>query len=381
MDNETPIHEDGSPEVDNAGDPNAESTPVDPRMAVMEAVAGQADEERTIPVGTRQEDMPMGEPVNHPEDMQGESADLEPGLAYQEQMHEEPGPNALPEELADDPLAEFIELNDAGEPMFRTVVNGQLQLIPLDRARAQVQKQESADQRLQSAHQWQTQLEQRESAVAAREAQLKQSLETMHDQAAPPSQVDAGPDDETLEGEARKLVKGLFTGSEDEAAAQLVELLKANRGAGTATPQVDPEQIAQQAVAAARQQLTAEQRESDVRSGFEQFEQDYPEIAADDQLFRFADSMTDAIVAEHPDWMPSKVMLEAGKRVREWVKSQRDEAASEQPDRPDDRQERKRQLRPIPRARQGVPEAEPAERPDTPADMLADIRKSRGQVV
>ena len=90
--------------------------------------------------------------------------------------------------------------------------------------------------------------------------------------------------------------------------------------------------------------------------------------------------MTDQIVEENPDMMPSEVMLEAGKRAREWVKNLKGEETSEPSEQPNnDRQERKRQLTPLPRARQGRQESETEETPETPADIMAEIRASRGQ--
>jgi hypothetical protein len=356
----------GNDTVDKS-DETSEDRAVDPRLAIMEQIAARNDEDRRIQSGTRQEDMPAGEPV--PE-FEADDSTIESGLESQESFIEDAeDPEGLPEEYEDDPLAEFIEMQ-GDEPMFRTVVNGQQQLIPLEQARATIQKNHAADQRLQEASRIQQDLAYREQKLVERENELLERSQTPEPSADVP--------DEQLVDAARNVVGELFTGTQDEAAEKLADLLLKTRGVKTTS--VDPQQIAAQAVTAARQQLAAEQRDQDAHSGYKKFTKDYPEIAADDMLFRLADSMTDEIAQNHPDWMPSAVMLEAGKRTREWVKSQ-DKKASEQTPAQDDRRERKRNLRRVPRARQGVQPAEPVERQETPTDFMAEIRKARGQVV
>lgn len=355
--------------IDN-NDEQAQDQPEDPRLAVMERIADQNNDERAIQAGSmKQEDMPAGEPV--PE-FEAEDEAIESGLDSQETIQGE-----LPAEYEDDPLAEFIEM-DGDEPMFRAVVNGQQQLIPLEKARADLQKNVAADQRLREAAQVQANLEDREKAIAAREAELQAKLQTMHSEVSPP-QGEEPQSDEALTDEARSVVKELFTGSEEDAAAKLADLLLKNRGAAQVSTSMDPEAIARAAVVAAKQELSAEAQEKDVKKGYKKFLDDYPEIAADDNLFAFADGLTSKIEAEHPDWMPSEVMLEAGKRTREWVESQKgDKKASEQDPAQNDRSERKRKLRRVPRARQGAEPRESETPEETPNSIIAEMRKQRG---
>jgi len=354
--------------VDNE-DGQEQDQAVDPRMAIMERMADLNNEERAIrPGSVKQEDMPAGEPVPELEDEV-----IETGLESQETI----GEDQLPEEYADDPLAEFIEMQ-GDEPMFRTVVNGQQQLIPLEKARADLQKGMAADQRLREAATVQARLEDREKAIVAREQELQAKLQGMHTAATPPQRGEEPQSDESLTEEARSVVKELFTGSEEDAAAKLADLLLKSRGAAQVSTSMDPAQIAQAAVAAAKQELSVEAQAKDVTKGYKKFVEDYPEIAADDNLFAFADGLTSKIEAEHPDWMPSEVMLEAGKRTREWVESQKgDKKTSEQDPAQNDRTERKRKLRRVPRARQG---AEPKENTpeETPGSIIAEMRKARG---
>lgn len=397
----SPIQEDGN-SGQPAADPSEENqepkaTVHDDRNALIEAATVRNHEERTAENAAAGFDVNSNvhqpntapEPDEDPLDgfrpaadapaQQAAPANVSEGLVDREVLHvegEQPAAQ-VPEEFADDPLFEFLAMDENDQVVFRAKVNGEEQLIPLDKARATIQKHEAADARLQNANKQQAALDAREATVALREQDLQTRLQTMH--TAPnqseQSSADAVQDDESLEKEAREMVSGIFTGTEDEAAAKLVSLMKKNRGA-QATP-VDPKVIAAEAVTAARQQLTTEARNKDIDDGYASFSNDYPEILADDNLYRYADGLTDTIRTEHPDWAPSKVMLEAGKRTREWVQSMK---TPTQPNQPNDREERKQRLRPIPRLRRGTPEGEAPERVDTPSSVLDEIRASRGQV-
>ena len=197
--------------VDN--DSEAGETPrVDPRLAIMQAVADQNDSDREILQGTRQEDMPMGEPV--PEfdaDDETIASVLDSQVPMYEESKQEDG---LPESYADDPLSEFIQM-DGDQPMFRTVVNGQQQLIPLEQARASIQKNAAADDRLREAARVSRDLEARETAIRQREAELVARVNEPVPSKDAPAQTN-----EQLTEKAREVVSELFTGTQDDAAAK-----------------------------------------------------------------------------------------------------------------------------------------------------------------
>jgi hypothetical protein len=374
-----PIHaEDGSPLREEAQterafnhpmsahgtDPESEvEETIDPRMAMIESLADQANEERMAPEGAV---------------LTGLAPEVPEGYTPEENVIVdpiEPDSEGLPAEYADDPLAKFIVM-DGDNPMFKTTYEGEETLIPLEKAQREMQKHVAADIRLRQNTEWQRTLEAREAQLRQNTVALAENLRTR--QESPPSTPAVDVDDKSLEAEAREVVSGLFTGTEDEAAAKLADLLKKNRG--PTTPAVDTNQIVQQAVQATRQQISAEAKDADVKSGFKQFSSDYPEIMADENLFGYADSMTTDIAAENPNWMPSEVMLEAGKRVREWVQSMKAPEPAPEAQQNNDRLERKQQLRPLPRIRQGTQESAPIEQPQTPSQMMEEIRAARGQI-
>lgn len=344
--------------------------PVNPRDAIFDQMDEMIDRQRAEEMETTVDEFNRDETV----------LELEPGLSSQDQMHQQAAEEGteLPDDLKSDPLADYIVMNGEA-PMFKTKVDGEEQLIPLDAAKNQLQKHVAAEIRLQQAATERKNLEARAAALAENEAAFNARQQAA--EASPPSVV-SDVSDQDLEAEAREVVKTLFTGSETEAVEGLTELLGKTRQAPG--PQVDPQEVANQAVAAARQQLEAERaqeaaafREKDLNTGFEQFSKEYPDIVGDVNLFRYADGMTDTIEVEHPDWAPSKVMAEAGKRTRSWVESMK--APSEAERQPSDRHNRKRNLTPMPRARSGTQEAPAEAAAETPQSMMEEIRAARGQ--
>jgi hypothetical protein len=353
---------------------------VNPRDAIMEAMDARIDEQRKAEMAELElppsEESPFDEAQLRKEAQEEqEGLELEPGLQTQERMHEpEPEEKALPKELQDDPLAEYIVM-DKNKAMFRTKVDGEDRLIPLETARATLQKHVAADIRLQQAAKERKELEAREEAIRQNEAALQAKLSS------PPS-VEADVSDQDLQLEARAVVNTLFTGSEDEAVESLTSLLAKTRQAKG--PQVDSNELVNQAVARAKAELLAERerealaaKQKDINSGFEKFSEDYPEIVGDVNLFRYADGMTDTIVAEHPDWAPSQVMAEAGVRTRAWIASLKGEPPAEAA--PNDRHNRKRNLTPMPQSRSAVQERQAPEPVETPQSILEQMRGARGQ--
>lgn len=271
-----------------------------------------------------------------------------------------------PEPEPVDPFAEFGVVID-GKAMVKLKVDGKEELMPLETARATLQKHEAADRRLQQAAEQAKDLQRREAALQAREAEVLAKLSK------PVSHPPEDADDPDLDEEMKQVAHSILNSTEDEIAATLKKVLTRRQ----ATPAVDVDEIVSKAAQTAEQRVVERSRAEGVAQGWQQFQATYPDIASDPRLFAVADKMTDDIAAEHPEWAPAQVMLESGKRTKEWVASF---APAPEP-KPSDRQKAKEQLRPMPQSRTGrVPAAEP-EKPKTHADILAEVRKARGQTV
>lgn len=362
---------------------------VNPRDAILESLEGKIQKSREEQIAeynaqVREEAAEAAELEERPPDPPPPAA--ADGAAERAPMHEPPpAQQPLPEHLADDPLAEFIQMHE-GRPMFKAKIDGQDMLIPLDRARTQIQKHEAAEVRLQSASELNRQLTAREETVRQNEASLQARLEQATQ--TPPSPAPAEDvDEDALHAEAKNIVSQLFTADEDTAADKLATFLidrtrtPASAPAAAAAP-IDQNAIVQQAAQSAVATISKKQRDDDIREGYKTFQKDYPNIMADANLYAMADNMTDAIEKEHPDWSPSQIMLESGKRTQAWVE-QMQGATTPEPQIPtESRQERKEGLVPIPtpagaaQRELGAEDEEPAQ---TPADVVAEMREGRGQ--
>jgi len=374
-----------NPKLDPAQKPNAEEY-VNPRDAILDSMEEKIDASRQQDVSQynaelrgeleREGEMPVAPDPKVPTDAGG-AASVQP-------MHEpSPEPGAAPQQSDD--LAEHIVMHE-GQPMFKAKVDGQDMLIPLDRARQQIQKHEAAELRLQNAANMQRQLETREAALQQNEAALQTRMTQLTQ--APPSAGTTDVDDpEALLGEAKELVSSLFTQDEDTAALNLAKLLSKSRAptAQASAPVIDEAQLVARAATVAVAQMTKQQIEEDAKTGFKQFREDYPDIMRDRNLYAMADAMTDEIAAENPDWKPSEVMVESGNRVRKWVGEMKGDEPADPNPKPkvtlEDRQQRKENLVPIPAAGSAQQQElhEDDDQAETPADIIAGIRDGRGQ--
>ena len=334
------------------------SADVDPRAAALAAdMAREARGEQTTAERVRAGDAPAAEL----EDADSGAGDAAEATAREAVRISNKGA---------DPLGEYV-VRVEGKPMFKTIVNGAEVLVPLDRARMQLQKHLAADIRLQQAAERQKQLDAREQSIRNVEATLKT-------RSAHPSATVPVVDDAALDTEAVELVRSLVSEPEGKAAARLAKTLKSIRAS---QPQVDTQSIVKQASAEAVRTIAASQHEEALGEGFSQFTKDYPDIAGDSDLFALADRKTTAIAAENPKWSPQQVMAEAGKQTREWMKSLGVPAKGAAPaDAPNNRQQRKQTLVPMPQPRSARPAAtDEVTTEQTPQDAMAEIRKSRGQ--
>ncbi len=345
-----------------------------PRDAIIANVEQKLQQEREGDIKDYQEALHEEETPTDPD-----------GAASVAPLHDESPPEAppaLPQDLEGDPLADYVVMHE-GKPMFKVRVDGQDMMMPLDRARQQIQKHEAAEVRLQNAAALQRQLDERAQALEENEAAFNAKIA---EQTTPPPVDVEIDDDDTLLAEAKDVLTTMFQGNEDDAAQKLTTLLKQTRTpAQPQAPVIDPKAIVKEATAAAVQEISDADKQRDLQTGYAQFKNDFPDIIGDQNLYVMADRMTDEIQAEHPDWLPSQLMQESGKRTRDWVAKMKGNTSQEPPidtDTNTTRQERKEDLVPIPTAAAGAqqPLGEPGEEPEqTPQEVIAEMRESRGQ--
>lgn len=379
MTSQDPTRKDGSAE-ENAADPNvnpdqaldtgdetgagSEQKPVDPREAIFKKATEWNRQDREAPEGSVLNGLAPEVP------------ETDDGAAERAPMHGEPAKNAhLPEHLQDDPLADFIVM-DGDSPAMRLKVDGREQLIPLDKARVELQKREAADRRLQEAAEWRKENERRAKELDEREARLAEQ------EAAPrPDDASAEEAKKELARKARELVGSLYTEDEDTAAEKLAALLMAHQGSGSPVPQVDVDAIAKAAAAQAAQRIADEDLRKKQVEAWNTFETEFPEIVADEDMFAVADRISTRIAAEDPNLSPIDVMRAAGRQTLEKFRLSRNEPEPGTPSSMDARRDRKRELQPMPRttSRPAQMGAVEEDRPSSPSDVIAEMRKARGQ--
>jgi hypothetical protein len=326
------------------------------------------------------------------------------GAASREAMHppeDLPAAEEIPAELAGDPLAEYIVMQN-GQPMFQMKIDGQMRLIPLDQARRELQIGTAAAIRMNEATAIKQSLDERELRVTAQEAALKTRMETAPaSPSAAPVTPPTGLSDEDLYDEANEIFNTAFSGTEEDAAKKLAKsLIKIRDAATTSTqPPIDTQAIVRQAATVAVSAVDERDRKKDVHQGYDSFKKDYPDIMNDPHLYKMADDMTDEIAREHPEWDISQVMDESGKRTRAWVNNLKGIEDTDNPAPPptdentnavttlptqETRQERKSGLVRMPAAATGAVHQEVTVEDDaeqSPLEALNELKAARGQPV
>lgn len=335
--------------------------PVNPRDALIEGFAAKVSARH---VAEQTEAIEQGIVTDEPEE-KAEAETLPPGGADKEDEGTVAPAADKDVPAASDPLAGFVHIED-GKAVVKLKVDGVERTIPVEQARATLQKNMSADARLQEAAQRRKELDAQEARLQAKSAELATRELKLKTQLPP---ADAG--DPDLDQDADALADTLLTGTKEEVATKFKTVLKKIR---QAPAPVDKSAIVSEVV----QTVTASQKEAltreAVRRDLEKFDTDFPEIKADKKLAAVADAISDEVKTEHPDWSLSQILAETGTRTRAFVQPKVAAPATT-----GNRQERKEKLRPMPSARAATPEAKKEDRPATAADTVAEIRRARGQ--
>ena len=244
------------------------------------------------------------------------------------------------------------------EPEALTVkVDGIEQQIPIDQARATIQKNMAADKRLNDAALKQQQLQEWEQRLAVREQQLQQ---------APPPSMEGD-----IQVKLQAAVDALYDGDTDDAVKALSEVI-----GGRTSATLNPDEISKKATEQVMQTLAKREFNAERDRGVEQFKSDYADIASDPHLWDMTDLKTVELMTQHPEWSPTQIINEAGRQTRQWVQQLSGQSPTP------NRAERKSQLQTLPRSTGSVAYQPPARNtePSTPQQVIADMKQARGQV-
>lgn len=239
-------------------------------------------------------------------------------------------------------------------------VDGEERIETLDKIARSVQKDAAASKRLEEAARRAQELEQRERDLILREQNLR--LSQNNRDVAQPS---ASPSNEDVVQMARAVIEKMSVGTDEEAVEALAKVLGRQQ-----TTQINPQEIATQAAQVAARQIEG-------RQAGEWFKTEYKEIVEDTNLFRLADDEATRLLELNPNMSYREAFQKSGDSIREWTKKYRPEQTSN--DLEERRQRKKAAAQPVRKASAKASIGQDAPPPPTNSDIIADMRKRRGQ--
>lgn len=262
---------------------------------------------------------------------------------------------------------------DGDEWMTTVKIDGEEVNVAFDSLKSSHQKDKASQKRFEEAAEYGRQIQQREEQLNAYIARTRQN--TMPQQE-PPS-TDATPEMSEDRSElAKKYHQALYDDNAEEAAELLVKLTQSGR-TGSATPNVD--QAVQQALQRhiAQQQVQEERKQKwayhkSMEESVHWFNDQYPDIANNNEFRAIADSKTIELQRENPSWTPQQIIQEAAEQTREWV----EKTLPKQKE--DVRVRRKKSITSQPKSASAsaqIGDSEPD--PVTVTDIIEEMRQSR----
>ena len=281
-----------------------------------------------------------------------------------------------PEEIVEKESSPFWK---DGDSWYTTVkVDGEDIQVPFDDLKSSHQKDRASQKRFEEAAEYGRKVQEREAQLNAYVQNMQRAQQPKKD--VPPSQ-DAVPEVETNDSDLVKQYHQALYEDDADKAAELFTKALGNRGRSQpATQNVEEvveevlgRTLAQQRAQNQRQQQWAYQKS--LEEAVKWFDGEYPDVAGISELRAVADNRTVALTEEHPDWTPKQIMQEAAESTRQWAKEFLSPNKNE-------RAERKKKIVQNPKAATGsskIGEDEPA--PQTAADIIKEMRESRGQML
>ncbi len=248
---------------------------------------------------------------------------------------------------------------------------------------AALQKESAADKRLKEASEYELSLKSLEASLQKQIEDLQTQQPVADGSAAgddPANLPDEGAVAEAVAEQAAKVAEAIYSGDEDQVKEGLIAALTSVvPGRQSSTPPLDAKQFAQDIMenmrrdAAEKEQAQqAEERSNVAKTVNSTFEEEFPDLYADDRGFRLTKAEFDGLCAEKPNADRVVLMREAAGTVNQLVNPPVDDEISR-------RKNRKRGAdadapSSAQRMKPGKPEAK-----KTRADVVADMQRQRGQ--
>ena len=282
---------------------------------------------------------------------------------YNRRREEEHVEEVLEEEAQESPDAP-VWFN--GEQWVTKVkVNGEEVDVPFDSLKSSHQKDRASQEKFQAAAV-------KERELMYREQQIQEQLRMLNSQ---PSGQDVEQKEEAdgVEDIVEKYHEALFQDDAAEAAKLLRTL--ANSGRSNATQNV--EEVVNQAILSLEAKKKAEREhieraayQAELEDAVKSFNDSYPDIAESEELRAIADRKTITLTQENPDWTPSQIINAAAEHTREWAGTSNDS---------NERVNRKQKIVRQPKSVRASAGNAKNDVPMTPSQIVAEMRKARGQ--
>jgi len=256
----------------------------------------------------------------------------------------------------------------------RVKVDGSEIEVPFNDLQASHQKDKASQQRFEQAAQYGRQ-------VQAKEQQLNAYIQQMQQQQRMDTQPSQDAADEQVE-DSSELIKKYHEALYEDDADKATDLFKTltKEGRKQATPNV--EEVVNQAIGRRFNQMQQQadrqkqwQYHKSLEDSVKWFESEYPDVAGTAELRAVADNRTITLTQENPDWTPQQIIQAAAESTREWAKS------FLVPDKQNERVSRKRKIVQQPKAASAsaqIGEDDPV--PQTPSQVIEDMKRARGQI-
>ena len=246
-------------------------------------------------------------------------------------------------------------------------VNGEEVDVPFDSLKSSHQKDRASQEKFQAAA-----IKERE--LLYREQQLQEHIKQLNSQ---PSQQDVEQQEEVSDVDdiVEKYHEALFQDDAAEAAKLLRTLASSGRGDATQNIQ----EVVNQAIVSHEARKKAEQEhiqraayQAELEDAVKSFNENYPDIAESEELRAIADRKTITLTQENPDWTPSQIISAAAEYTREWAGISLESNG---------RFNRKQKIVRQPKSVRASANSSKESVPMTSSEIVAEMRKARGQTI
>lgn len=233
------------------------------------------------------------------------------------------------------------------------------------------QKMNSADERMRQNAAERKRIDEDSAALDRRELAIAGQEEALLNKN---TESELSTDAPVVSDKAKAIKEKMYSGNEEKTQEGVQDLLDAVAQA-TATPELNTQEIVDQTAAQV-------QRGIDLNQATKDFASVYSDIDSNPEYRSYANDVTKAVMAEHPEWTPGQILTEAGEQARlkfsdELGQAEREKEAQREEDA---RLEHKRATDTV-QGTNAQPAKAPAPKALNPSEIVKNLQKGRSHAV